>query len=433
MIRSDRLFGFAAAAALAVALLGAMSGEAWSADRSPNRRLREVEQELKRSRVEQEQLKQKAQLLAQELADLNKEMVGVARAAQEHEDDLSALEAKLAELNSRERDDSEALERRRRQTLGVLTAVERLAWRPTEALLAQPTSPADTVRSAILLRAALPRIEDEAEMLRQELRSLSVLREDIAIKRHEAGAVSAKLDAERRRMMGLVGRKQQLQQAAEEKNQDAERHLEKLAAEAKDLRDLMQRLEDEQTHRKQAEDKAAKEAEKLAAKQARSTEQKRAEAAAQAPTPPEQPQSAALVPPVAPFSARQGALPYPARGAVVAEFGQATDMGTTHKGLTIETRPAAQVIAPYEGQVAFAGMFRGYGLLLIIEHGEGYHTLLAGMSRIDSLVGQRLMAGEPVGVMASEDKPTLYFELRHNGQPVNPLPWLTARKDKVSG
>jgi septal ring factor EnvC (AmiA/AmiB activator) len=71
---------------------------------------------------------------------------------------------------------------------------------------------------------------------------------------------------------------------------------------------------------------------------------------------------------------------------------------------------------------------------LIIEHGEGYHTLLAGMSRIDSAVGQHLLPGEPVGVMGqSESKPVLYVELRRNGQPVNPLPWLTARKTKVTG
>ncbi|MBI3444037.1 MAG: peptidoglycan DD-metalloendopeptidase family protein, partial [Magnetospirillum sp.] len=98
------------------------------------------------------------------------------------------------------------------------------------------------------------------------------------------------------------------------------------------------------------------------------------------------------------------------------------------------TRKAAQVIAPFDGHVAFAGPFRGYGLLLIIEHSEGYHTLLAGMSQIDCAVGQKLLAGEPVGIMGQDDsKPNLYVELRRNGQPVNPLPWLMAQKNKASG
>ena len=83
----------------------------------------------------------------------------------------------------------------------------------------------------------------------------------------------------------------------------------------------------------------------------------------------------------------------------------------------------------------FAGPFRGYGELLIIDHGEGYHTLIAGVARIDGAVGQLLLAGEPVGVMGAppEEKPELYIELRHDGEPIDPLPWLAATETKVSG
>ncbi len=92
-------------------------------------------------------------------------------------------------------------------------------------------------------------------------------------------------------------------------------------------------------------------------------------------------------------------------------------------------------MAPYDGLVVFAGPFRGYGRILILEHGEGYHTLLAGLTRIDTVLGQWLAAGEPVGLMEKEDRdaPVLYVELRRNGQPINPLPWLASQKDKVSG
>ena len=82
----------------------------------------------------------------------------------------------------------------------------------------------------------------------------------------------------------------------------------------------------------------------------------------------------------------------------------------------------------------FAGPFRGYGQILIIAHGDGYHSLLAGLDRVDSSVGQWLVAGEPVGTMAEgEDKPRLYLELRHDDQPINPLPWLATRVEKVNG
>ncbi len=83
----------------------------------------------------------------------------------------------------------------------------------------------------------------------------------------------------------------------------------------------------------------------------------------------------------------------------------------------------------------FAGPFRGYGQLLIIAHGEGYHTLLAGIDRVDGAVGQLLLAGEPVGQMGASPgrKPELYVELRHDGDPIDPTPWLAATETKVSG
>lgn len=405
------------AALAALLIAAAAAGGALAADPPPERRLKELENALEKGRAETEKLKRQAADLAKELAGLDKDMVEAARDAQEHEERLSELEARLSELRDAEHADAEALDRRKRQMLGVLTAVERLAWRPTEALVAQPTSPAETVRSAILLRAALPQIRESAEALRKELDDLSSLRADIARKRQDAARTQAKLDAEQRRLKQMVKRKHLLQQVTLAEGRDAEKRLSRMAAEAEDLRDLLARLEEERK-RREAEEKRRRDEEIAAAKAAR-----------QPPPKPARPQVAAR-----PFSEKMGDLPFPARGGIAAGFGQPTEVGTTHKGITIETRPGAQVIAPHDGQVVFAGAFRGYGQLLIIEHGEGYHTLLAGMARIDSLVGQRLTAGEPVGVMErTEGKPALYFELRRNGQPVNPLPWLTARKDKVSG
>jgi septal ring factor EnvC (AmiA/AmiB activator) len=105
------------------------------------------------------------------------------------------------------------------------------------------------------------------------------------------------------------------------------------------------------------------------------------------------------------------------------------------RSILITARAGAQVVAPYDGRVAFAGLFRGYGQILIIEHGGRYHTLLAGLERIDAGAGQWILAGEPIGVMGSsqEQFPELYLELRHAGQPVNPLPWLATTDDKVQG
>ena len=105
------------------------------------------------------------------------------------------------------------------------------------------------------------------------------------------------------------------------------------------------------------------------------------------------------------------------------------------KGISIRTRAGAQVVATFDGQIVYAGEFRGYGQILIIDHGQRYHTLLAGLDRIDAEIGQWVLAGEPVAVMGarSEGDPELYLELRRTGQPINPLPWLATNSDKVQG
>jgi septal ring factor EnvC (AmiA/AmiB activator) len=126
----------------------------------------------------------------------------------------------------------------------------------------------------------------------------------------------------------------------------------------------------------------------------------------------------------------------PVRGQLVLAYGQrALGADSVSKGISIQTRTQAQVVAPYDGQVVYAGKFRGYGQILIIEHDGRYHTLLAGLERIDAVAGQWILAGEPIGVMGSpqERSPELYLEFRHAGQPVNPLPWLATTDEKVQG
>ena len=151
---------------------------------------------------------------------------------------------------------------------------------------------------------------------------------------------------------------------------------------------------------------------------------------------------AALPPGATAFSKARGNLPLPVRGTITERFGTDIQTGKT-KGIRIAARAGAQVIAPHDGAIVFAGPFRDYGQLLIIDHGEGYHTLLAGMSRIDGAVGQAVLAGEPVGVMGNATEvaggaanisasPELYVEIRRRGNPVDPIPWLTATNRKVS-
>ena len=157
-----------------------------------------------------------------------------------------------------------------------------------------------------------------------------------------------------------------------------------------------------------------------------------------------------------PFEKAKARLPLPAHGRRVLAFGEKTQYGSQSKGIVLETRQRAQVTAPCDGWVVYAGEFRSYGQLLIINAGGGYHVLLAGLSQIDVQPGQFVLAAEPVGTMSggvtkaqnsrqqsksedrSEDKdrntaPVLYVEFRKNGRPINPDPWWVESHQKVQG
>lgn len=391
---------------------------------SPDKQLKTIEKELEKGRQEHEELARRQQALHGEVERLKADLVGAAKSMQEQEDTLTLLEAQLGRLRAKDAAMSQALERQRGQMGRVLMALERMAWRPTEALIAQPTQPADTVRSAILLRTAVPRIEQEAASIKRELENLAQVRADIARQREKRSAALVRLEDEQKRLDGLMRRKAEVMAHTAEERQQAEKRVARLASEAADLKELIQRIEDERKARAEA---AAKEREARAkAKQG----QKPSKEARASP----QPSLPHYEGPSKPFSQARGQVPLPARGEIVTLYGETNALGGTSKGISIETRPGAQVVAPYEGQIVYAGTFRSYGRLLIIEHGEGYLSLIAGLGRIDGTPGQTVVAGEPVGVMGDgSGKPVLYVELRRNGQPVNPSPWLAALKDKGNG
>ena len=143
------------------------------------------------------------------------------------------------------------------------------------------------------------------------------------------------------------------------------------------------------------------------------------------------------------FSEARGILPMPASGKRVLKFGEKTQYGSQSKGLVLETRHGGQVVSPCDGWIVYAGEFRSYGQLLIINAGGGYHILLAGLSQIDVQLGQFVLTGEPVGVMstagrttpgkAQDNAPVLYIEFRKDQRPIDPDPWWADASRKVQG
>ena len=383
--------------------------------------LKSIEEKLADERQMARALKAQSDKLKRQETKLRAESILAAKSAQRHENDLSEVEETLLALKEAEAEKLKTLGQSREQFVGVLGALERLARNPPEALVAQPMSTSDLVRSAILLRSAVPEIENKAKALKKELASLAETRDAVADRRKELAALTTKLDGERKRLSSLISKKKALRLKKTAQQQKAAARLKDLTGKAKDLRDLFQKLEENrkrEERRQAAEAKAKAEAE---AKREKDTVAKKESGSLEV---------AALPNPTggAPITKAKGHLWRPVSGRVIDSFGGKLDTGLTRKGINIRARRNGQVVAPYDGRVVYAGIFRGYGQLLIIEHGEGYHSLISGMARIDSVVGQWLLAGEPVGVMSGKKtgKPTLYLEMRKDGQPINPQPWLVA-------
>ncbi len=408
---------------------------------SPKDDLSRIEQSLKAEQKRHEELKRKSEALTRDLQTVKKKMVNAASTVQRHEQDLTRLENRLGDLQKQQRALQLKIDRRGDQMVTVVAALQRLAWRPTEALIAQPTPPSDTVRSAILLRTAVPVIEASARDLRSDLDKLSTVRAQVKGQKDRIAAVTSDLAQTHAELKQLYADKGTMQQQTEQASDEAAQRMQSLVREASDLKDLIAKLEAERARQREAARLTAierarqeREAAQKAAAAAHTAEEKaRVLAAEQKATRDRERRTAAI--PQAPkgFDQTRGRLPLPVVGEVTQQYGQMTKAGIHAKGITLETRRRAQVTTPYDGVVLFAGPFRGYGQLLIIEYGDGYHILLAGMDRIDAAVGQSLLAGEPVGVMTDASSPELYVELRHDGQPINPLPWLTAGKGKGQG
>ena len=407
------------ALALVVAALVALSvGPSAASDRENS--LDDIRRTLDKTRARGELLRHNADELATEIVALKRQLVTFAAGARRQEVEVSKLERRLSALKDEQKERTNALRQRRQEHATIFAALQRLAHRPPIALIALPTSPNDTVRTALLMRGAKARLETEARRLRLDLGTLIALRSEITQRRGRLIGSSKSLTRQRRKLARLIKSKLELERRFRTEGGAARARVIELAREARDLTDLIDRL----AAPRGSDAKVSAQRPQLGGKINESTIAARS-SATPLPTPTEDrmPTGAA------------GTVRLPVHGRIVRRFGQDESPGEPAKGISIATRHDAQVVAPETGNVVFAGPFRRYGNLLIIEHGDGYHVLLAGLARIDADVGEEVLAGEPVGTVApsSGGIPTLYFELRRGGRPINPLPWLAATESKVSG
>ncbi|MER9834271.1 murein hydrolase activator EnvC [Mesorhizobium sp. M0145] len=349
--------------------------------------------------------------------------------------DIEDIGGKLEGLKAQGQKIRASLAARRDVLAEVLGALQRMGLNPPPAILVKPEDALSSVRSAILLGAVVPELRQQTDMLLADLKEQSRVTASIEAERARLTAAVGEQAAEKKRLGMLLEAKQKLAADTQTALAAEKQRSATLAAKAGSLKELITSLE---------ADRARKAADAAKAAEQKTADADRGPASAAAPT-----ELASLPVPesnrltaAAPFSALQGQIALPVTGRIKRRFGANDGNGAVMLGDMVATQSGAIVTAPADGNVLYAGPFRSYGQLLILNAGDGYHVVLAGMSRISVASGQSVLAGEPVGAMgearvastsASKNgnaTPELYVEFRKDGKPVDPAPWWA---DRFSG
>lgn len=452
------------AAAVALSLSLILPGPVWpgwirtarAEDPPSGRDLQATERARDEARARRAELERRAADARAEAEALGLQAREAAAAVQRQEAALAEQRDALARLEA-EISARETELQVERAHLGRLTeALIRLRRQPPEAMIARDGPATAPIHAGILMGATLPEIEAEAQALRSKLADLASAKAEAERQRERIAATRTMLEGERVRLAKLIEDRQGRASALDsEATQEASR-ARQLAERADGIRDLLVALEAERMQNGPVVKPASPEARAGVIPRAKPKPPPppppppRQVAVATPPPPPPAPTAAPTTtpttnpgaPPRDPVMPRVAGTPperqvaaipapgagiarrLPVSGRIVSRFGDVHE-GQERPGITYATPPGATVLTPFAGRVAFAGPFRHYGLLLIVEHGDGYHTLLAGLGRLDARVGDRVTAGDPIGAMADGGGTAyLYLEVRRGGDPVDPAPLL---------
>jgi murein hydrolase activator len=392
-----------------------------------------VEDNIKASEAARLRLDAEMNELRTDRTKLNTTLLDTTRKAQEGEERASILEKRLTTLQNNEATIRRSFDARSDLIAQVLAALQRMGRKPPPAVLVRPDDILEAVRSSLLLGAVVPELRLEVEALSKDLAELSRLRLAVMQDKEQLAKELAQLAQEQQRLGALIKLRQERIATSEGALGQQKERIAQLTLQSRTLKELTERMERDILAAK----KAAEEAKKAEEAQKAATRERFAAAALADP---------ARLAPKSPFHQMRGLLPRPVSGALMRSFDEDDGLGGSIKGITIATRPKVVVSSPSDGWIVFAGPFRSFGRLLIINAGGGYYLLMAGMERTSVEVGQFVLAGEPVAVMGEKispspvmgaidrQEPVLYVEFRKDGTSIDPAPWWAkSQSEKVRG
>jgi septal ring factor EnvC (AmiA/AmiB activator) len=394
-------------------------------------------QELEAARQQQKsaaelQAKLKADIAAigQDRSKLNQQLIDIAAQVRRVENNIGEAETRLRSLDSREQQIRMTLGSRRAEVVEVLAALQRAGRRTPPALLVTPEDALQSLRTAMMLGAVVPELRARADELTGNLNQLVTLRKTISSERDRLAADRDKLRDDQTRMAALINERQRKQASMEKDIESESARAIALSKQVDNLQGLIAKMEQDVRS-------AANAAATANAQGTPTTANGKPDLAAL--------KNANRRSPAIAFASAKGLLVFPVNGTKVRDFGGSDGAGGIEKGISLASRAGAQVTTPCDGWVVYAGPFRSYGQLLILNAGGGYHVLIAGMERISVNIGQFVQTGEPVATMgttsqvasilaADASQPVLYVEFRKDGTPIDPGPWWAANEgEKVRG
>ncbi len=352
---------------------------------------------------------------------LSRDLIETAQRLQRFEFEISRIESQLDDLYVEEDAIRTSLMDRREILAEVLLALQRMGLTPPPALLSRPDDVVAAIRGSILANAVLPDIRVQAENLAGDLEDLTLLRKRIEDNRGRLRTQYTALGEQKSRIDLLIEAKRNQRETTTTELALERAKVEAFAAEAKSLEGLIRTLEKEIAAAAKASREAAIASQNLASASPEEAKRRLADTS--------------RIRPAVRFTEARGLLPMPIAGTAVMEFGDPDGFGGQSQGLSIAGRPGTPVISPTDGWVIYAGPFRSFGQVLILNAGEDYRIVLAGLERINVELGQFVLAGEPVAALGekklaglgdinhSSARPMLYIEFRHNENSIDPAPW----------
>lgn len=332
-----------------------------------------------------------------DVSALKKTLAKTARETQSIETELTSLERETATLTQRAETLTEQIKADRAQYTELLAALQRLEASPPPTLTLTPRNAKRASDAGLLMATLSKQLKTRAETLALSLKALDVTQAQLALKKNDLSETQAKLEVEMKTVNAGLASKSKLEAKLSDEKKTAAAEADRLAAESKTLLELIAKLESEAVKVVPRPKPGRKATPKLILPEGTKR-----------------------------FAEAKGGMIQPVSGNLLRSFGRG------EKGITFAGRPGGQVIAPYAGRVEFSGPFKNYDNVVILNVGDGYFVLLTGLNELYIDAGDTVRRGEPVGKLPSRSGAELYIELRRNGSPVDPKPWL-ASQDVKSG